>query len=57
MRNHIALRGSFLMTQGDHVVDTGPGEYVRWDGTIQHDAEVRNETEAAMVIVSLRRDL
>ena len=28
------------MTQGDHVVELGPGDYLRWDGSIPHDAEV-----------------
>ena len=44
------------MTQGDHVVDAGPGDDVRWDGNIPHDAKVTSETDAAMLIVSLPRD-
>jgi hypothetical protein len=44
------------MTQGDHVIDAGQGDYVRWDGTVPHDAEVTGDEEAAMLIVSLRRD-
>ena len=27
-------------TQGDHVVELGPGDYLRWDGSIPHDGEV-----------------
>jgi transcriptional regulator with XRE-family HTH domain len=54
--HHIVLRGTFRMTQGDHVIDVGPGDYVRWDGTIPHDAEVIGDEEGAMLIVSLRRD-
>jgi transcriptional regulator with XRE-family HTH domain len=52
--HHIVLRGRFRMTQGDHVIEVGPGDYVRWDGTIPHDAEVIGDDEAAMLIVSLR---
>jgi transcriptional regulator with XRE-family HTH domain len=52
--HHIVLRGRFRMTQGDHVIEVGPGDYVRWDGTIPHDAEVVGDEEAAMLIVSLR---
>ncbi|MEX1169325.1 MAG: helix-turn-helix domain-containing protein [Chloroflexota bacterium] len=52
--HHIVLRGRFRMTQGDHVVEVGPGDYVRWDGTIPHDAEVIGEDEGAMLIVRLR---
>lgn len=55
--HHIVLRGRFRMTQGDHVVEAGPGDYVRWDGTIPHDAEVVSDDDGAMLIVSLRRDL
>jgi transcriptional regulator with XRE-family HTH domain len=54
--HHIVLRGRFRMTQGDHVIEAGPGDYVRWDGTIPHDAEVIGDDEAAMLIVSLRTD-
>ena len=54
--HHIVLRGRFRMTQGDHVVEVGPGDYVRWDGTIPHDAEVIGEDEGAMLIVRLRPD-
>jgi transcriptional regulator with XRE-family HTH domain len=54
--HHIVLRGTFRMTQGDHVIDAGPGDYVRWDGTVPHDAEVTGDEEGAMLIVSLRRD-
>ena len=52
--HHVVLRGRFRLTQGDHVVEVGPGDYVRWDGTIPHDAEVLGDEEGAMLIVSLR---
>lgn len=52
--HHVVLRGRFRMTQGDHVIEVGPGDYVRWDGTIPHDAEVLGDDEGAMLIVSLR---
>ena len=54
--HHIVLRGRFQMTQGDHVVDAGPGDYVRWDGTIPHDAEATSDDGGALLIVSLRRE-
>ena len=54
--HHVVLRGRWRMTQGDHVVDAEPGDYVRWDGTIPHDAEVISDEDGAMLIVSLRRD-
>ena len=54
--HHIVLRGRFRMTQGEHVIEVGPGDYVRWDGTIPHDAEVIGPEEGAMLIVGLRTD-
>ena len=51
--HHIVLRGQFRMTQGDHVIDVGPGDYVRWDGTIPHDAEALGDAEGSMLIVRL----
>ena len=54
--HHVVLRGSWRLTQGDHVVEAGPGDYIRWDGTLPHDAEVVGESEGAMLIVSLRAD-
>ena len=38
--HHLVLRGRFRMTQGDHTLELGPGDYLRWDGTIPHDAEI-----------------
>jgi transcriptional regulator with XRE-family HTH domain len=54
--HHIVLRGTWRMTQGDHAVEVGPGDYIRWDGTIPHDAEVVGGDEGALLIVSLRRE-
>lgn len=54
--HHVVLRGRFRMTQGDHVIEVGPGDYVRWDGTIPHDAEVMGDEEGAMLIIGLRTD-
>jgi mannose-6-phosphate isomerase-like protein (cupin superfamily) len=42
------------MTQGDHVVDVGPGDYIRWDGTIPHDAEVIGDEEGHVLIVTMQ---
>jgi transcriptional regulator with XRE-family HTH domain len=53
--HHVILRGRFRMTQGEHVVEAGPGDYVRWDGTIPHDAEVvGTDGDAAMLIIRIR---
>ena len=54
--HHVVLSGRFRMTQGDHEIEAGPGDYVRWDAAIPHDAEVVSEDEGRMLIVSLRRE-
>ena len=54
--HHLVLSGRYRMTQGDHVVEAGPGDYVRWDGTIPHDAEVMGDDDGSMLIVSVRRE-
>jgi len=54
--HHLVLSGKFRMTQGDHVIEAGPGDYVRWDGTIPHDAEAIGEDGGSMLIVSIRRE-
>lgn len=51
--HHIVLGGRFRMTQGDHVIEVGPGDYIRWDGTIPHDAEVVGDEEGHVLIVTL----
>ncbi len=51
--HHVVLRGRFRFSQGGHVVEAGPGDYVRWDGTLPHDAEVVGQAEGAVLIVSV----
>ena len=52
--HHIVLRGRMRLTQGDHEIEVGPGDYVRWDGSIPHDGGVIGPEEAAMLIVRIR---
>lgn len=54
--HHVVLRGRFRLWQGDHVVEIGPGDYVRWDGTIPHDGEVIEgdvDGGAAMLVIRI----
>ena len=51
--HHIVLRGRMRLTQGEHSIEVGPGDYVRWDGSIPHDAEIIGEEEAAMLLVRI----
>jgi transcriptional regulator with XRE-family HTH domain len=52
--HHLVLEGRWRMSQGEHVVELGPGDYIRWDGTVPHDAEVIGEEEGHILIVTLR---
>jgi transcriptional regulator with XRE-family HTH domain len=52
--HHLVTRGQFRFTQGDHIIDAGPGDYVAWDGSIPHDAETLGDEEASMLIVRIR---
>jgi transcriptional regulator with XRE-family HTH domain len=53
--HHLVLRGRFRATQGPHVVELGPGDYLRWDGAIPHDGEVVGDEPLAILITRIRR--
>ena len=52
--HHIVLQGQFRMTHGTNEVEVGPGDYVRWDGSIPHEGEVVGDEPASMLIVRIR---
>jgi transcriptional regulator with XRE-family HTH domain len=54
--HHLVLSGRWRMRQGDHEVELGPGDYVAWDGTIPHDAEVIGEEPGELLVVGRRVD-
>lgn len=49
--HHLILEGHIRITQGDSVVDAGPGDYVLLDGTLPHDAENIGDQPARLIIV------
>ena len=53
--HHLILAGRYRMTQGQHVAELGPGDYLRWDGLVPHDAEVISEEPGRMLIIRLTR--
>jgi transcriptional regulator with XRE-family HTH domain len=53
--HHLITRGHFRMTQGPHVTELGPGDYLRWDGLIPHDAEAIGDEPASMLVIRLTR--
>ena len=54
--HHLVLGGRWRMRQGDHEVELGPGDYVAWDGTIPHDAEVIGDEPGELLVVGRRAD-
>ncbi len=53
--HHLILAGRWRMTQGDHVVELGPGDYLSWDPTIPHDVVNIGPDEGRMLVVYPRR--
>ncbi|HEX2755194.1 MAG TPA: cupin domain-containing protein, partial [Candidatus Limnocylindrales bacterium] len=53
--HHLVTAGRFRMTQGGHTVELEPGDYLRWDGMIPHDAEAIGDQTAAMLVIRLNR--
>jgi transcriptional regulator with XRE-family HTH domain len=49
--HHIILSGRVRFSQGDAVVEAGPGDYVLLDGTLPHDAESIGRGPARLLIV------
>jgi mannose-6-phosphate isomerase-like protein (cupin superfamily) len=53
--HHVILSGRWRMTQGDHVVELGPGDYLAWDPTIPHDVENIGDKPGRMLIIYPRQ--
>lgn len=53
--HHVILEGRWRMTQGDHVAELGPGDYLAWDPTIPHDVECLGPGEGRMLMIYPRR--
>ena len=49
--HHVVLSGRIRITQGETVVEAGPGDYVLLDGTLPHDAETISDEAARLLIV------
>ena len=53
--HHIVLAGRFRGTQGDHAVELGPGDYLRWDGAVPHDGAVIGDDPVRILILRIQR--
>ena len=52
--HHVILSGRVRFTQGDTVMEAGPGDYVLLDGTIAHDVEVVGDEGSDLLIIYAR---
>lgn len=53
--HHVVLSGRWRMTQGEHVVELGPGDYLAWDPAVPHDVENVGDEPGRLLIVYPRR--
>ncbi len=54
--HHVVLSGRWRMTQGEHTVELGPGDYLAWDPSVPHDAEnIGNEPGRILIIYPRHR--
>lgn len=52
--HHLVLSGRLRVRQGEHEIDLGPGDYLRWDGAMPHDGQVLGDEPATVLIVRIR---
>ena len=49
--HHVILSGRWRMTQGEHVHELGPGDYIAWDPSIPHDAANIGDTPGRILVI------
>ena len=49
--HHLVLSGRWRMTQGEHVRELGPGDYLAWDPTVPHDVENVGDDPGRILVV------
>ena len=49
--HHLVLSGRWRMTQGEHQVELGPGDYLAWDPSIPHDVENVGDEEGRILVI------
>ena len=50
--HHIVLEGRIRLRQGDFETELGPGDYLVWDGSFPHEAEVVGDEPARILIIT-----
>jgi quercetin dioxygenase-like cupin family protein len=54
--HHVVLGGRWRITQGEHVVELGPGDYLALDSSVPHDVECTGDEPGRILIVYPRRN-
>jgi len=49
--HHVVLSGRWRMTQGEHTLELGAGDYLAWDPSIPHDVENIGDEPGRMLII------
>lgn len=49
--HHVVLTGRWRMTQGENVVELGPGDYLAWDPSVPHDVENVGEDPGRLLVI------
>jgi transcriptional regulator with XRE-family HTH domain len=49
--HHVVLTGRWRLTQGEHVVELGPGDYLAWDPTVPHDVENIGDEPGRLLVI------
>lgn len=53
--HHLVLSGRWRFSQGEHVAELGPGDYLAWDPSVPHDVENIGDEPGRILIVYPRR--
>jgi mannose-6-phosphate isomerase-like protein (cupin superfamily) len=49
--HHLILTGRWRMTQGEHSVELGPGDYLAWDPSLPHDVENVGDEPGRILVI------
>lgn len=49
--HHVIISGRWRMTQGEHVVELGPGDYLAWDPSVPHDVENVGDEPGRLLLI------
>lgn len=52
--HHLILAGRWRMVQGEHEYELGPGDYLAWDASIPHSAEVISDEPGRVLLIYAR---